>query len=95
MIADVVLKGRSEAMDEGGRKMLKRAGVVLTMLIFIPIFGGFGYLYWWIFSRPEFPRWVSILIVIGSVALISAFIAAAIQRFKEINKEDESDLSKY
>jgi hypothetical protein len=75
--------------------MAKLAGVVLTMLIFIPLFGGFGYLYWWIFSQPEFPRWIGILIVIGTVALITAFVAAAIQRFKEINKEDESDLSKY
>jgi hypothetical protein len=83
------------AMTEGGRNMAKRAGVVVTMLIFIPIFGGFGYLYFWVFSQPAFPRWIRILIVIGTVALVAAFVAAAIQRLKEINKESEDDLSKY
>ncbi len=82
-------------MNFKGERMTKRAGVILTLLIFIPIFAGFGYLYFWIFSQPGMPRWISILIVIGTLALLAAFITAAVQRFKEINQEDKDDLSKY
>lgn len=75
--------------------MKKYLGVIITLIIFIPLIGGAGYFYYWIFSRTQLPEIIRILIVAGTLALLTAFVAAGIQRFKEIRQEDKNDLSKY
>jgi membrane protein YdbS with pleckstrin-like domain len=69
--------------------------VIVILLIFIPLLGGFGYLYYWVFTMAEFHWIFRTFIAVGALALIAALIGAAVQRIREIRREAIDDLSKY
>ena len=75
--------------------MKRYVSVFFTLLIFIPIFIGLGYLYYYIFTVAELHWFFRVLIVVLTVSLVGAFIKAGIDRMKEIREGVEDDLGKY
>lgn len=71
-----------------------RAPIVILILMTI-VFSLWGFMYLRIFSGPEYPGFVRIIIVITAIAVISLLTAVFIQRVKEISKGEEDDISKY
>ena len=76
--------------------MMKKYTAPIVILISMTVVAVlWGFLYFRIFSGPEFPGFVRLIVIIAAAVPIGLLTAAFIQRIKEINRGDEDDISKY
>jgi len=70
------------------------APVIIVILGSIVI-AAYGYFYLFVLRKMNLPVIINIIIILIIIALIAALIAVFIQRVKELNEENEDDISKY
>ncbi len=75
--------------------MGKYLTVLLIVLAGLAVIGLGGWFYYYIFSSAGFPVIFRILLVLGISGLMAALIYAGLERFREIDEEDDDDLGKY
>jgi len=68
---------------------------LVIMLLASTIVIGYALLYLFIIKYTNLPAILNVLILSIVVLLVGALIAVFVQRIKEIQNEDENDLSKY
>jgi len=76
--------------------MIKKilAPVIIVILGSIVI-AAYGYFYLFVFQKINLPAIINFIIILIVIALIAALIVVFIQRVKELNEENEDDISKY
>ena len=74
---------------------MKYFSVIITAIFLALLFFLLGFFYFWILQNLQLPSFFKILIFIFISGLIIALIYVAIERIKEIKKEEKNDLSQY
>lgn len=74
---------------------MKYLSVIITVIFLALLFFLLGLFYFWIFQNLQLPSLFKLFIFIFISGLIIALIYVAIERIKEIKKEEKNDLSKY
>ncbi len=74
---------------------MKYLSVIITVILIGLLFSLLGFFYFWIFQNLNLPCFFKLFILILISGIIGALIYVAIERIKEIKKEEKDDLSKY
>lgn len=75
--------------------MKKFIAPVISAVFAAVVMSVFGWLYISVFLQIPNLKWLALLFAAGALAGIAVLIAVLVQRYKELKRGEEDDLSKY